>query len=59
MNRGFGEIRIAHHLNGGIMPVIHIVLIAAFFGLAIIWPMSFFGYKFYKDHTHVEDSGKH
>ena len=38
---------------------IHIVMIAIFVGLAVIWPISFFGYKFYQQLTHVEDSGKH
>jgi hypothetical protein len=39
--------------------IAHIILLASFVGLALIWPISFFGYKFYQKLTQVEDSAKH
>jgi hypothetical protein len=41
------------------MTPVHYILFAAFFGLAVIWPISFFGYKFYEQLTHVNDAGHH
>jgi hypothetical protein len=41
------------------MTWVHYLLIAAFVGLAFIWPISFFGYQFYLGCTHVDDPAKH
>jgi hypothetical protein len=41
------------------MTWVHYLLIAAFVGLAIIWPISFFGYEFYLSCTHVDEAPKH
>lgn len=27
----------------------------AFVGLAVVWPLSYFGYAFYADHVHAEE----
>jgi hypothetical protein len=37
------------------MTWVHYLLIVAFVGLAIIWPISFFGYRFYQGCTHVDE----
>jgi hypothetical protein len=44
---------------GGSMNPVQYILVAAFVALAVIWPISFFGYKFYEELTHVKDSAKH
>ena len=41
------------------MTWVHVLLMATFVGLAVVWPISFFGYKFYADLTHVDDPNKH
>jgi hypothetical protein len=41
------------------MTWVHYLLIAAFIGLGLVWPISFFGYKFYAQLTQSPDSGKH
>ncbi len=41
------------------MTWVHYLLFAAALGLAIIWPLSFFGYRFYRDLTQTGDHGKH
>jgi hypothetical protein len=35
-------------------PVLYILL-AAFVGLAVVWPLSFFGFHFYADLVHQEE----
>jgi hypothetical protein len=35
-------------------PILY-VLGAAFVGLAVLWPLSFFGYGFYRDLVHKEE----
>jgi hypothetical protein len=41
------------------MTWVHYLLIAAALGLAIVWPISFFGYKFYASLTQVDPASKH
>jgi hypothetical protein len=41
------------------MTWVHYLLGAAFVGLIVVWPISFFGYKFYAELTHVNDPGHH
>lgn len=41
------------------MPSIFYVFGAIFVGLLVIWPISFFGYKFYEDTIHAEQPDKH
>ncbi len=36
------------------MNPIHILLGVSFIGLALIWPLAFFGYKYFRDTTHAE-----
>ena len=35
-------------------PILYILL-AAFVGLAVIWPLSFFGYRYYVELVHKEE----
>lgn len=43
------------------MNTIHILLASAFVGLAVIWPLAFFGYKYFQDTTRdeMEKHAKH
>lgn len=41
------------------MTWVHITLLAAFVGMIVVWPISFFGYKFYEELTHVDDHASH
>ena len=36
-------------------PILY-VLGAAFVGLALVWPLSFFGYRFYRDVVEAEEA---
>ena len=35
-------------------PILYVLLVA-FIGLAVIWPLSFFGYSFYAELVHKEE----
>lgn len=36
------------------MTPVHILLIVAFFGLAIVWPLAYFGQQYWKDLVQAE-----
>jgi hypothetical protein len=46
-------------LHGGTMNWAVTLLLVAFFGALIVWPLSYFGYRFYIELTQPEDSGHH
>jgi len=35
------------------------LLLVAFFGALVVWPLSYFGYRFYTELTQPKDSGHH
>jgi hypothetical protein len=41
------------------MTWVHVLLASAFAGLIVVWPIAFFGYKFYQDCTHVDEAPHH
>ena len=41
------------------MTWVHYLLGAAFVGLIVVWPISFFGYRFFAELTHVNEPDHH
>ncbi|MES2201891.1 MAG: hypothetical protein V4498_06550 [candidate division FCPU426 bacterium] len=41
------------------MALVHYILLASVIGLAVIWPLSFFGYRYYRGLIDSGDQAKH